>query len=707
MNAKATNNVSTYTKILLLVIVASILFFTLFFSIYYYTIKQERLVYQSTEKQFQNESSAISKLNSESQIAVLKDITYWDELVDFFKTRDNVWFKNSIASLLQLYKVDYIGVYDLEGSFVSSANSSKIQTSNFIDSNFFKLLHSKRVIKFHQRIPEGVVEVFAATVHSSDDPYKIKTEPSGYFIMARLLDKDYIENLQKTSNAQIEVVSTKYEAKVGVHSIQVISNLYSWNQLPVAKLVFKRPFDVSFNETKKALEILIVALLVLLSLVLFYLRKWIFMPLTLITRILETGNKRALKLLKNTQGEFKHIGELFESSVIQQSQLIEAKEKAEESDKLKSAFLTNLSHEIRTPMNAIIGFADLLETPEITDAERGEYVKIVKNSGSSLVSIIDDLIEMSKIDSNLVLPNNTPINLEAFIDQLYEAIKVTIPNDKKILFNLVKNPKGLNKKIITDPIKLRQILTNLLTNAIKFTDSGYVKLTYSWKPRQSKIEFVIEDTGIGIKKENQKLIFDRFRRVDGDYSIKVGGLGLGLAISKAYIEMLKGKIKLKSEIGKGSVFSFKIPVECEKEITNEIENTDDDIVDELIVNDCTILVAEDDNINFLLFEKLIKDKNYKIIRAKDGVEAVEFCRNEKNIDLILMDIKMPRMSGFDAFVKIRNFNKTTPIIAQTAFSSTDEIEKIKSLGFDNYITKPINKKILFSVLNQFLKKTDD
>ncbi|MDI9311249.1 MAG: ATP-binding protein [Limnohabitans sp.] len=703
-----TKSVSTYTKILLLILVSSFLFLTLFFSIYYYTNQQEKKVYQSSRLQFQNEINALLKLNSESQIAVIKDITYWDELVQFVNSQDKDWFKNSLSGVLKLYKADYIGVYDLEGKFISSASTDKIKSSDFLETASLVNLQKQKILNYYQVIPDGVIEVFAATIHPSNDPYKIKTEPAGYLFIARSLDQNYILELQNICNSKIYIDKEDKSFRPNKNRIPASFALFDWNKEKIASINFERNFNFSFNSTKKTLWILVIVLSILLTLVIFYLRTWIFTPLKLVTRILETNNKKAIKVLKNSSGEFGYIGNLFDINIKQQKQLEVEKSKAEQSDKLKTAFLTNLSHEIRTPMNAILGFSDLLDSDYLNEIEKKEYLKIIKNSGKNLVSIIDDLIEMSKIDSNLVKPKATSIYIDEFMEELYNSLKVAIPKEKKIALILVKSSLKIGKKVITDEVKLRQIITNLIINAFKFTNSGYVKLSYQWNDFEDKLEFSVEDTGIGIEKENQELIFDRFRRVDGDYSIKVGGLGLGLAITKAYVEMLNGSISLTSELGKGSKFSFSIPIvyDVSSEKEEKGEKYSEGVGIKKLNSIATILIAEDDNINFLLFQKLIKDYDCNVVRARDGEEAVDFAKNRNDIDIILMDIKMPRLSGFDAFIKIRSFNKNIPIIAQTAFSASEEINKIKELGFDGYITKPIDKNKLFMILNNVLDKNN-
>jgi CheY-like chemotaxis protein len=289
------------------------------------------------------------------------------------------------------------------------------------------------------------------------------------------------------------------------------------------------------------------------------------------------------------------------------------------------------------------------------------------------------------------------------VNELYETIKITIKN-KHIDFKLLKSNSPAEFNIWTDDIKLKQVIINLVTNAIKFTVEGEVSFGYEIDRKQKLIRFTVNDSGIGIDEDNQRTIFDRFKRVDSDISIKVGGLGLGLAISKAYVELLGGEITLNSQVGKGTTFSFTIPLKYEKKnpiivkpiVTLETEKSEKQV----------ILIAEDDNINFLLFQKIMQHKNFEIIRAVNGLEAVDECINNPNIDLVLMDIKMPLMNGYEALEQILPIRPHLPIIAQTAYSSSDDKIKIEEAGFTDYITKPLNRERLFELIGQYLNKTD-
>ncbi len=240
-----------------------------------------------------------------------------------------------------------------------------------------------------------------------------------------------------------------------------------------------------------------------------------------------------------------------------EKELLKAKRKAEESDRQKSAFIANLSHEIRTPMNAILGFAHLLKDPEINYENRLNYVNTILNSGNHLLSIINDIIEVSKIESNQIMPEYSPVNIRLLLNEVHNIIKGILPADKNLEIK-IKAPQDKRLYIIeTDEVKLRQVLINLLTNAVKYTDKGYIE--FGFRPVKNYIRFFVKDTGIGINKKYHTLIFGRFRQVGSDYSASRGGSGLGLAISKAYVKMLGGNISLESEPGKGSLFIFTIP----------------------------------------------------------------------------------------------------------------------------------------------------
>ena len=379
-----------------------------------------------------------------------------------------------------------------------------------------------------------------------------------------------------------------------------------------------------------------------------------------------------------------------------EEELIYAKEKAEEGDRLKTAFLNNISHEIRTPMNAIVGFCALLGEPDLNEQSRMDYIEVIIQSSNHLLAIISDIVDISNIEANIVKIAKNGININSTFKSLYDQFLPKV-SEKKIQLICESDIPDSDALIVTDNTKLKQILINLINNAIKFTDKGYVKV--GCVLRDKFLEFCVSDTGIGIGEEYYQRIFDRFYQVQLSISRLYEGTGLGLAISKANVELMGGKIWLTSEPGKGSTFFFSIPYEkqaVETLAVNEKRVPEDFVFPEKK----TILVAEDIDSNFKLVRFFLSNANTEIIRAANGKEAVQKFQSNKNIDLILMDIKMPVMDGYTAVKLIRETNNTIPIIAQTAYA--EDKEKAIDSGCSGFISKPFDKKSLLKVIHEFI-----
>lgn len=413
--------------------------------------------------------------------------------------------------------------------------------------------------------------------------------------------------------------------------------------------------------------------------------------------------------LNNTIIKFKHIIETFVHQVsvaLQRSQLeselIKAKEKAEESDKLKTAFLANMSHEIRTPMNGILGFAEMLNDDHLGEGNRKKYVEIINNNGKMLMNLIDDVIDFAKIEAGEIRILQQDFSLNALLSQIHasflsESLKKERDNLKLRIKKALSNEDCF---LLSDPNRLRQILMNLVGNAFKFTKEGLIEFGYDL-PKKGFIEFFVKDTGIGIPQEKLNLIFERFVQVDYSRSRKYGGSGLGLAISKGFVELLGGKMWATSKENEGSVFYFTIPYKpAPKKIREEIETkkprTDYNWEGKLF------LIAEDDTFSFKLLEGFLKKTNASILHAEDGVQAVDICKKNPEIDLVLMDVQMPEMNGIEATRLIKIARKDLPVIAQTANAIAEERQKCFEAGCDDFVTKPINISELFLKIDRWL-----
>ena len=411
------------------------------------------------------------------------------------------------------------------------------------------------------------------------------------------------------------------------------------------------------------------------------------------------------KIVEQNTELYKHRHEL-ELLVDQRThELIDAKEKAEESDRLKSSFLANLSHEIRTPLNAIIGFSRFLGEDNLSVEDKSKFYQIVENSGLSLLSLIEDIIDFSKIESGYinVYMNEVPINkvLEN-IHQIFDLqLKRQLKSKKDIEFKVVLD-KNIDKLVLwTDEVRLNQVLANLINNAIKFTNEGKIEVGYHYVENKQFIELYVKDTGIGIKKENHQIIFQRFRKIEEPNTELYRGAGLGLAISHQLVHLLGGIIHIESEPLKGSTFFFTIPLSTQlklKPFTNSNLNTNQ-IPD---LKNSKILIAEDDEANLEYLKKLMQKTNCDVICAINGLQVLSLLEKNEDFVLILMDIKMPLMDGHEALKEIKKRKIKIPVIAQTAFALSNEISTLGEEGFDDYISKPIVPSDLYHKVRRVL-----
>ena len=383
-------------------------------------------------------------------------------------------------------------------------------------------------------------------------------------------------------------------------------------------------------------------------------------------------------------------------------ELIISKEKAVESDRLKSAFLANISHEIRTPMNGILGFAQLLKEPNISGDNKDRYIKIIEKSGNRMLNIINDIVDISKIEAGLVELRLSETNINEQIEYAYAFFKPEA-NVKGIDLIAKTALSDVAAVVKADTEKLYSVILNLVKNAIKYSDEGTIKIGYTLiNDDIPYIEFYVSDTGIGISKDKQATIFERFIQVDIKDRQYREGAGLGLSISKAFVELMGGAIRVQSNEYKGTTFYFTLPY-LPTNATVEKKPMPFSSCEYGIPQKLKVLIAEDDLISEKLLSIILKPFNWDLIYARNGAEAVKLCEDNPELDLIFMDIQMPIMNGFEATKLIREFNKKVKIIAQTAFALSGDEEKIKEAGCDNYINKPVKKESLFMAIKEVLQ----
>lgn len=380
------------------------------------------------------------------------------------------------------------------------------------------------------------------------------------------------------------------------------------------------------------------------------------------------------------------------------AELLVAKSKAEESDNLKTAFLENMSHEVRTPLNGILGFSEFLKDPDLEKEQVEQYIGIIDASSKQLLTIINDILDISKIQAGQINVSKSDVNITELLEDVYQENKEQA--ELKHL-SLVLNKRDLDKNIIarTDGSKVRQIINNLINNAIKFTSKGTIE--FGFEVKEQLLSFFVKDSGIGIAPEDQSLIFKPFSKVENSAARKYGGNGLGLAISRALVEKLGGNMSLASAINNGSIFIFTIPY-AEADIIPQRQRVK--VESQVVENrpQATILIAEDEVYNYYYMEELLKPMKIKTLHAWNGLEAVEMVKNNPDISMVLMDIKMPEMDGLTATRLIKELKPKLPVVAQTAYESREDREKAKNSGIDYYLTKPISRVLFMEVMNMYI-----
>jgi len=482
----------------------------------------------------------------------------------------------------------------------------------------------------------------------------------------KIKELEQIENLYKLKNKQLE-----------------IEKLESENQLQTLKLKNMRNFQVL------SLIIIVAAI----SFIIFLLK--IRQRLQKKNATIFEQNEEISSQKEELESHRKNLEFLVEERT---QELIEAKEKAEESDRLKSSFLANMSHEIRTPMNAIIGFSNLLGE-NVDPKTQQELIRQISVKGNKLVQLIENILDLAKIESKQLRLNYNDTSINYILNEIEDHFSDPIA-EKELEFKIVK-PFQDDLVIFSDGYRLKQIIFYLVDNAIKYTESGTVELGYQFQEisDHGTLTFYVKDTGIGISKDRLNVIFQRFTKVEDDKKKLFRGAGLGLTIASSLVSLFDGELKVKSELNKGSNFYFSIPVRTflKQKRTTDIKTNHTKIN----WSDKTILIAEDDEHNFQYFSLMLKQTGIKIIHAADGEQAVNLFK-EKKPDIILMDIKMPKIDGLEATRTIRKTNKQIPIIAQTAFAMENDEITSKEAGCNAYIQKPILKTKLFSIINTYI-----
>ena len=690
---------SIYRKITIYLIAVGIIFLILFYFLFQYKSKSESQILESSKKQFKREVNYLFELISSPMIQTTYDYSYWDDFVKAILKNDTVWIKTNIT-LTNSFSYEYICIYDRNFKIVSDLSKDKGNMEHFIPIDTLKRIAALKKTHFFSNSPSGLMEVTFTSIHPTSDPKHIKTAPSGYLVVGRKLDLAYLNKMTEVFGAKVGLNNIKSDTIKGGETIATYISLHAWDGKYISYLTFHRKLNHNFKATSILIQLVLFSIVLVLLITLFMARNDIDKPLKITTDILETENRNSINLLKQYPNEFGRIGELFEKFANQKTELRLAKEKSQESDRLKSAFLANMSHEIRTPMNGIIGFTELLKRPNLSGQEQQKYLEIIESSGARMLNIVNNIVDISKIESGITEINNKVTNIN---EQMEFIISFFAPEIEKKGLRLVYSKTLTTDKayIETDAEKLYGILTNLLKNAIKHTYKGAIEIGYHLKSddNQNFLEFFVTDSGNGIQEDRLNVIFDRFMQADISNKTAYQGAGLGLSISKAYVEMLGGTIWVESKQGIGSTFRFTLPYRpAEAEII--IGKTIEPATKEKSINKLKILIVEDDpGMEFLLSET-VEEYCSELLIARDGMEALEIAKDNSDIDLILMDIRIPKLDGYETTEEIRQFNKNVVIIAQTACAFSSDRDKALEVGCNDYVSKPIDTELFESLMEK-------
>ncbi len=393
-----------------------------------------------------------------------------------------------------------------------------------------------------------------------------------------------------------------------------------------------------------------------------------------------------------------------------EKELVKKIETIENNDELKTTLLNNISHEVRTPLNGILGFSELLRQNGISTDERDRYINIIKTSGRSILKIVDDVLDLGRIETKEIELHLEEFPVTHFLNELYNNYKeddLYKQKEKKIELRLNVNISS-NTIIRTDKRRLKQILDNLIGNALKFTEEGFVEIGCRIKEKDftengwKDLLFFVKDSGIGIPKKLQDAVFEKFMKIEYDISKLYGGTGLGLTIAKKIVERLGGKIWLNSSLGEGSELYFTLPESVFIPAKQEPSLTTLELKGKYKWAGKTVLIVEDDEMSLIFLDEILKPTDIRILHAANGQVAIQMIKNHPEIDLVLMDIKLPEMDGFEATKEIRKIRKDLPVIAQTAYAMADDKRKSIEVGCSDYITKPVNRKLLLKTADKFL-----
>ncbi len=548
-------------------LVLTLLFFAIITIIAFHLNNEKKKIFiKSNIDQIEKSINSAIAFEEKRIYQIVFDYTFWDEMVDCIKSHDLTWAKAIVDPIITTYKVSSVSLFDIQGNKIYTKNSGNasilgkyVYSRNLLDS-----LRINRFIHYYDLTPLGIIDVYGATVHKSNDPSR-EADPKGFFFLVRLVDNDYIKDLSSLTFTNVLFLNDTLSLSYNKYSANIIKPLKVQSSGQYRYLVFEKelPFIEQFNKFSiEFLGLFLIAMVGFIGVFLFLTTRWIDKPLKIISESLELDDVRKTNDLSRYGQEFDEIGHLISLYINQKKSLETLKNKAEESDRLKSAFMANMSHEIRTPLNGIVGFSELLCISNTNDETTENYKKIIRKCSNNLMRLISDILDYSKLEAGQLVINKEEFSTESLFTELsnhYESKAETLIQKG---IHLIFKKTGGEIVFKSDKQRIKQILINLISNSIKFTEHGAIEVDFYTDGKN--IIFTVMDTGIGISEEVQQVIFERFWQANQPKTKLYGGTGLGLALSKGLVELLDGKISVKSKLGYGSIFSIEIPLSKEK-----------------------------------------------------------------------------------------------------------------------------------------------
>ncbi|MHC1703818.1 MAG: ATP-binding protein [Tenuifilaceae bacterium] len=553
----------TQNIIALFLLLIMLFFFGITFITYRLNERKNDIFIQSNLKQLEKSVNIAITLESKRLHQVSFNYTFWNDFVNYFEKRDSIWCKENIEPILSTYNIDASWIYDLSGTKTYSVSKGRnYDFNNYeFDESIIDSLKRSKFIRFYTQISGEIFQIFGATVHPGGDPERIG-QHYGYFFIGRIIGKEFIANLADITGTNMILASDSLLNSSSHHqkSNFVSIPLNTLKGKPLKYLRVEKQLDFLKLYNKFSLEfigLIYFSIIVIFISIVFFTSKWIIKPLKIVENVLESESPERAESLRKYGREFVKIGQLMTSYISQKKSLEILKKKAEESDRLKSAFMANMSHEIRTPLNGILGFTELMCNSAPADDTLNNYKKIIKSCSSDLLKLINDILDFSKIESGQLKIEKEIFTIESAIKELEGnyGIRKGLLSQKGIELNFQSHEYTV--ELNSDKRRLKQILLHLIDNAIKFTEKGRIDIGYTIN--DNKIRIYVKDTGIGVSKELQEVIFQRFWQAAQPDSKVYGGTGLGLALCKGLITLMEGDIWVESEIGQGSIFYIELP----------------------------------------------------------------------------------------------------------------------------------------------------